>query len=77
MGSVFEGFTNQALLAQYAAIAPVKDGCRDCPYLPECTTFPLCSVKNAAKDCRRVRENYLIKVIQQAIAKNKTSTEEV
>lgn len=38
-GNIFEGVTDQALFDKLLALHPLDDKCRECAYLPQCTTF--------------------------------------
>lgn len=69
IGTVFEGITNTALAERYNAHNPVPQKCSGCFFLPKCTTFDMCPIKNTAKECRKIRLNYLVRFLNNSINK--------
>ena len=64
-GNVWEGVTDRAALDSFALPEPVPGRCRECAFLPECTTFTRCPVaKNA---CREVRRMQLLRALERNV----------
>lgn len=59
-GNVRDGFTNQKLLKLYASQGTPPEKCRGCVFLPACTAFTLCDIKNTSLRCREIQENSLL-----------------
>ena len=69
IGTVFDGITNTALADKYYTNNPVPQKCSGCFFLPKCTTFDMCPIKNTAKECRKIRLNYLVRFLNNSINK--------
>ncbi len=69
-GDIFHGVTDQAALDAFCKLE-VREKCRECPFLPECTSFTHCPVHDT--HCREVRELMayagLRVMVDEAIAK--------
>lgn len=46
-GNVREGITKKDIYDRYSAVGPVREQCRNCVFLPDCTPFPYCMVIDA------------------------------
>lgn len=57
-GTVWEGITRPEKLKGSLLPEPVSDACRDCTFLPACTSFSGCPVKDV--NCREAREARLL-----------------
>lgn len=70
-GNVTDGITEPAAVKALAALPPVSEKCRDCPFLPDCTPFRDCPVYD--RDCLEVRrfksESQLHEMIRRAEAR--------
>ena len=53
-GDIFHGVTDKAAKDAFCRTDVVRDKCRKCPYLPDCTGFASCPVQD--RHCREVRE---------------------
>lgn len=77
-GSVSEGITDQKALKAFSVPPPAAEKCRDCPFLPDCTTFRACPVYD--RDCAAVRrlraEPQLREMIRKAAAKSAETAED-
>ncbi len=69
IGTVFEGVTNTAMADKYFAHNPVSKKCSGCFYLPKCTTFDMCPIKNTSQECREIKRNYLVRFLNKTIDK--------
>ena len=57
-GNVRDGITQVDTLQTYAMPEPVAERCRDCCFLPNCTSFTRCPITKG--QCRQVREAELL-----------------
>ena len=53
-GDIFNGVTDAAAKKAFCRTDRIREKCRKCPYLPDCTGFASCPVQD--KHCREVRE---------------------
>ena len=67
MGSLREGIVNRALQERCAEVEPAQDRCRDCAFLPECTTFTGCPVRSAA--CREQQRAWIGQALVDEVAR--------
>jgi radical SAM protein with 4Fe4S-binding SPASM domain len=70
-GDVRQGITRPEVLKAWRNCTDVRDKCKTCPYLPECTGFSLCEYE--ASDCRLNMEDttaYRLAITVQKYEKN-------
>lgn len=53
-GDIFNGVTDAAAKQAFCRTDRIREKCRKCPYLPDCTGFASCPVQD--RHCREVRE---------------------
>lgn len=75
-GNVFEGITDREVFESYRAHPHTPEKCRGCVYLPQCTTFSKCEVKNSSKKCREIRESYMTRYLEALIKDFNNNPEE-
>ena len=65
-GNVRDGITKPELVKKWRSCTDIREKCKTCPYLPECTGFALCPSQQS--DCQIIMEDNfrfrLIKTIQ-------------
>ena len=66
-GNVKDGITDPGMLSSFALPEEVRTACRNCCFLPECTSFTRCPVKRAI--CREVEERWLRKALELEVEK--------
>ena len=66
-GTVFDGVTKRGVLEKYTSRTPVSEKCSGCFFLPKCSTFDLCPVKNASKQCKAIRQEYLNRFLDRSV----------
>ena len=62
-GDIWHGITDRAALEKYTGTAETAEKCRACPYLPNCTSFSLCPVKD--RHCREVQALKMRTLLQE------------
>lgn len=60
IGNIFDGITNRDLAKKYLSHPPVSPKCSGCFFLPKCTTFDMCPIKNTSAECINIKRHYLI-----------------
>ena len=65
-GNVREGVTNQEILSQYTVYGKTREKCRTCVFLPECTSFSKCPIKDSA--CKSIRDEIQRRMMKQMIS---------
>ncbi len=53
-GDIWHGVTDEAARREFSRTDRVREKCRKCPFLPDCTAFSSCPIQD--KHCREVRE---------------------
>ncbi len=53
VGDIWQGITDMAVREEYTRMDRIREKCRACPYLPDCTSYACCPVE--AIHCREVR----------------------
>ncbi len=53
-GDIWHGVTDEAARREFCRVDRIREKCRTCPFLPDCTGFAACPVKDT--HCREVRE---------------------
>ena len=66
-GTVFDGVTKRGVLEKYTSRTPVSEKCSGCFFLPKCSTFDLCPVKNASKQRKAIRQEYLNRFLDRSV----------
>lgn len=70
-GSVREGVTDPELLRKLSTVGPTRAACRDCPFLPDCSSYSACPMGD--RQCREARtliaEAVLRERVEQALAR--------
>lgn len=56
-GDVWQGITKPELLKTWRENTNIREKCKQCPYLPECTGFAMCPVQR--NDCRQEKADTL------------------
>lgn len=67
IGNVFDGVTNKEISDKYLSHPPVSKKCSGCFFLPKCTTFDMCPIKNSSAECREIKRHYLIGFLEHTI----------
>lgn len=52
-GDIWNGVTDEAARAKFTRMDRIREKCRACPYLPNCTTYEHCPIED--KHCQEVR----------------------
>ncbi|MGX8705251.1 MAG: radical SAM protein [bacterium] len=52
-GDIFNGVTDEAARKAFCAPGPMREKCRGCAFLPECTAYPHCPIQDT--HCKEVR----------------------
>ena len=60
-GDIWHGVTDEAVREKYTRMDRIREKCRTCPYLPNCTTYEHCPIED--KHCREVRGMLLQEVL--------------
>lgn len=66
-GDVWQGVTHPELVSGWRRCTDLREKCRNCPYLPECTGFALCPYE--VSDCRAQAEEDLRRRLAVTVAK--------
>lgn len=64
-GDVWQGITDRALLDSWRCNTKVREQCKDCPWLPECTGFSMCPAQPS--DCRSEMEDIFLRRLKKTI----------
>ncbi len=64
-GDVFRGTTDEDARIEFCRTDRIREKCRGCTFLPNCTSFAACPVQDA--DCRRIRELYTVSLLKDSI----------
>lgn len=64
-GDVFNGVTDDAARKEFCRTDHVREKCRCCPYLPECTSFASCPWKDT--HCREAREMITMAALRRMV----------
>ena len=67
-GDIFHGVTDKKAKDTFCRVDTVRDKCRTCPFLPECTGFSNCPIQDSA--CRDVRYLLECDYLKMLIEKN-------
>ncbi|MBR2812251.1 MAG: radical SAM protein [Solobacterium sp.] len=74
-GNIFEGVTRPEILQGYLGICPVREKCRNCVLLPDCTSFDKCP--NLDYYCRESKTEKLLRLLRQMVeSANRQSPED-
>lgn len=65
LGNIWDGVTNKELYQSLMAVENVRDKCRGCLFLPDCTTFSRCP--NIKADCKYARKAQLLHALKQKL----------
>ncbi len=71
-GDVWNGVTDEAAKKEFCRVDVTREKCRECPFLPDCTSFASCPVQDS--QCREVREMMATEALKRMIDK-KTESE--
>ena len=63
IGDIWNGVTDTAARDAFCSTDQVRDNCRVCPYLPLCTPFAACPVKDT--HCREIRDLQVAALLQE------------
>jgi len=67
-GDIWHGVTDERSRYEFCRTDRIREKCRTCPFLPDCTSFASCPVQD--RDCRKVHEllktDYLRRLIDSA-----------
>ena len=66
-GDVWHGVTNEAARREFCRVDRVREKCRACPFLPDCTNFASCPVQDV--HCRELRELMVVNALKRVVAK--------
>ena len=64
-GDIFRGTTRPDILRSFIEVGDVREKCRDCPILPECTPFSRCPNRNDY--CKITRTESNIYILRQMV----------
>ena len=64
-GDIFNGITNESARREFCSVEKVREKCRHCPFLPECTAFGSCPYQNT--HCRKFREMDDMSMLKQLV----------
>jgi radical SAM protein with 4Fe4S-binding SPASM domain len=53
-GDIWHGVTDEAARYNFCRVDRTQEKCRSCPFLPDCTSFSSCPVRDI--ECRKVHE---------------------
>ena len=70
-GDVWRGVTDEAARREFCRTDRTREQCRNCPFLPECTSFASCPVHDY--HCREVHELMALDMLAQVLEKSKES----
>ena len=64
-GDIWHGVTDEAARKEFCRTDIIREKCRTCPFLPDCTTFASCPIEDT--HCREVREMMVIEGLKQLV----------
>lgn len=64
-GNVRDGITHPEVRSEFISTGHLQEKCKDCPYLPECTSFGKCPIRDS--HCRELRELLFITMMKRLI----------
>lgn len=64
-GNVRDGITHPEVRSEFISTGHLQEKCKDCPYLPECTSFGKCPIRD--RHCRELRELLFITMMKRLI----------
>ncbi len=64
-GDVWHGVTDEAARREFSRTDRVREKCRKCPFLPDCTAFSSCPIQD--KHCREVREMMALDALKRLV----------
>ncbi len=73
-GDVWHGVTDEAARREFCRTDRIREMCRKCPFLPECTGFSSCPTKDA--HCRELREMVALDTLRQMVDHPDTESDE-
>ena len=72
-GDVWHGTTNEAARKEFCRVDRIRDMCRRCPFLPDCTGFASCPVQDA--HCREVHKMMVVDALKRMLDREETGEE--
>ena len=74
IGDIYHGITNEQIKKEFSRVDKTRDKCRDCPFLPDCTSFSSCPVEDM--HCREVHELIVKHALIKLLERNEEISEE-
>ena len=68
-GDIWNGITDEAARKEFCRTDIIREKCRTCPFLPDCTAFASCPIEDT--HCREVREMMVIEGLKQLVDNRK------
>ena len=72
-GDIWHGVTDEAARSAFCRADQAQEKCRKCPFLPDCTCFASCPVKNS--QCREVRHAVALDMLRRMVEEKKEDIE--
>ncbi len=64
-GDIWHGVTDEAARREFSRADRTREECRSCPFLPDCTSFAGCPVRDA--HCRQVHELMVVDALKRMV----------
>ena len=68
-GDVWHGVTDEAAKREFCRVDRIREKCRDCPFLPDCSGFASCPAQDV--HCRKLRELLTVNALKRLVEKKK------
>ena len=65
-GNIRDGITRQDIYSKFSATGPIREMCKSCEFLPDCTAFAYCPVTDTA--CRTLRMEEAMRYLPEMAA---------
>ncbi len=66
-GDIWHGTTDEAAKNKFCRVDRTREKCRECPFLPDCTSFASCPVEDS--HCRQVHELIAVDTLKRIVEK--------
>lgn len=73
-GDIWQGVTDEAARKEFCRTDRIREKCRTCPFLPDCTGFASCPVQDT--HCRKVREMIMTDFLRRMVEKTESGNTE-
>lgn len=70
-GDIWNGITDKNAKEEFSRVDKIREKCRNCPFLPECTGFSHCPITDT--HCKEIREVIALDTLRRILDKKETS----